>query len=225
MPGFHRKPGRRHRLVDQTVYCWHSKLTELVVCKFKHERVEDVVGRISKKTLSEKDCRSEVLKRLLNHDALSACETRDDLELIARMSIPDELWEQIEGWSSERSCGCGEALWRVYDELQRAHLLEMVTPKLDAIVLDKDGKWRADADQRMDLVLELAAAENPERMAMFNAVVAPAIRSLPVDENGKLSADGFQGYLAGLDTIRLTKAFRALAEVRSFSGRTGATTL
>jgi hypothetical protein len=49
------------------------------------------------------------LKRLLNHDALSACETRDDLELIARMSIPDELWEQIEGWSAERSCGCGEA--------------------------------------------------------------------------------------------------------------------
>lgn len=186
----------------------------------EHHLTEIIVGRIPKKPLTEKQSGVEVLKRLLDHTALSACETRGDLELIARMPLPDELWAKIEGWAEKRSCGCGEALWQVHSELERERLLEMVRPKLDAIFLDKDGKDRPDADQRLDFAVELAEAENPEGMAMFNAIFTPVLRSLPVDEKGHLRREGFQGYLVGLETTRLTKAHIALAREKSCLGAT-----
>lgn len=176
------------------------------------------MARKPKNVMSEKDAIGEVLKRLIGHDALPACDSRQDLEMIAHMPIPDTIWAKIERWSAEMDCCCGEALWRKNDELDRQHLMRVLKPRMDAIFLDKDGNDRPDADQRLDLAVEMAEAENPEGMAFFRAAIAPWQASLPADAQGKVVEDSLRSFLAGLDSARITKAHVALARIRACPG-------
>lgn len=167
--------------------------------------------------MSEKEIAAGVATELLRHDALRACESRGDLELIARAPIPDMLWSKIEKWSLEKGCGAGEALWRKHSERERERLLEMVRPQLDAIFFDKDGNRRADADadQRLDWAVEMAEAENPEAMAMFNAAMEPWLTSVPDDASGKFLEDSLKSFSAGFESARLLKAHTALQRLWS----------
>jgi hypothetical protein len=53
----------------------------------------------------------EVLGLLAAHDALLACDSRSDLELLLLRPLPGSLWIEIERWSAEQDCSVGEAVY------------------------------------------------------------------------------------------------------------------
>lgn len=179
--------------------------------KFTEKRV----SRASKQPLSDNEIRGEVLRRLLAHDALSACDSRSDLELIAQMQLPDNLWNKIEAWALEMDCECGEALWQRHEQIERERIAEKVKPRLDAIFFSKDGSARADANERLDLAVELAEAENPQAIAAFNSMMRSFLAAIPVDADGKVPPEAFKGFMAGLNTSRISKAHIALARIKA----------
>ena len=176
------------------------------------------MARGPQKARNELDLSIEVLGRMVAHPALPACATRADLELIARMPVPDRLWDKIETWGAENSCTCGEAVWRRHDELYREHMMAKVTPMLDAIFFDEAGNKRPDADQRLTLAADLANAKNPMAAARWNAAIAPWLNSLPADAKGSVLEDSVQAFLAGLACARVSRAHAALADARACAG-------
>ena len=61
----------------------------------------------------------EVLSKLLAHDALLACDSREDLELILLHKIPEALWAKAEEWSAEQDMTVGEAIGAKHDTTKR----------------------------------------------------------------------------------------------------------
>lgn len=182
------------------------------------ERTEEVMAREKMGKLSENENSLRIIEGLINHTALPACETRADIELLVHSPIPDTLWEKFEKWSADRGVNVGEALWQQHNDLVQEHVLKEISPRFDAIFFDKDGNRRPDANQRLDLAVEMIEAEKPEMMARYRTAIELWVSMVPEDASHEELEKGMRAFLAGLSTARISRAHVALAQLRTCPG-------
>ena len=141
-------------------------------------------------------------KIVLEHPALPACKTMDDVELIAGRPLPETLSNFFQEVTDERGEPVGIAMLDLYEESQMAKIHNV----LAKIMLNDDGTKRVDASQRISVFADLYEIKDPEARSRAKDVFESIHSAYLFDENGnERSSEGKASFLDGLQFTQRQK--------------------